>query len=134
MATFGILGEQVFAQLTGPAGAVNYPAAGVLSAIIFSMSLAVRPLARRIQESEALAHQRGVDLANLSELNEYIVQHLRESIVVVDGTTGFGSATRAPPACSARGTAATASRSGSVLADLADYVRAGGGSSTAART
>ena len=51
MATFGILGEQVFAQVTGAADAVNYPAAGVLSAIIFSMSLAVRPLARRIQES-----------------------------------------------------------------------------------
>jgi two-component system sensor histidine kinase PilS (NtrC family) len=85
MATFGILGEQVFAQLTGPAGAINYPAAGVLSAIIFSMSLAVRPLARRIQESEALARQRGVDLQNLSELNEYIVQHLRESIIVIDG-------------------------------------------------
>ncbi len=85
MATFGILGEQVVVQLTGDAGAVNYPAAGVLSAIIFSMSLAVRPLARRIQESEALARQRGVDLQNLSELNEYIVQHLRESIIVVDG-------------------------------------------------
>ena len=84
LATFGILGEQVFAQFTGDAAAVNYPAAGVLSAIIFSMSLAVRPLARRIQESEALARQRGVDLQNLSELNEYIVQHLRESIVVVD--------------------------------------------------
>ena len=85
MATFGILGEQVFAQFTAAADAVNYPAAGVLSAIIFSMSLAVRPLARRIQESEALARQRGVDLQNLSELNEYIVQHLRESIVVLDG-------------------------------------------------
>ena len=85
MATFGILGEQVFTQFTGAAAAVNYPAAGVLSAIIFSMSLAVRPLARRIQESEALARQRGVDLQNLSELNEYIVQHLRESIVVLDG-------------------------------------------------
>ena len=85
MATFGILGEQVFTQFTGAADAVNYPAAGVLSAVIFSMSLAVRPLARRIQESEALARQRGVDLQNLSELNEYIVQHLRESIVVLDG-------------------------------------------------
>ena len=85
MATFGILGEQIFTQFTGAMNAVNYPAAGVLSAIIFSISLAVRPLARRIQESEALARQRGVDLQNLSELNEYIVQQLRESIVVVDG-------------------------------------------------
>ena len=85
IATFAILGEQVFSQVTGMTAGVNYPAAGVLSAIIFSMSLAATPLARRIQESEALARQRGVDLKNLSELNEYIVQHLRESIVVVDG-------------------------------------------------
>jgi len=84
IATFAILGEQVVAQAVGLHDAVNYPAAGVLSAIVFSMSLAVRPLSRRIQESEALARQRGVDLQNLSELNEYIVQHLRESIVVVD--------------------------------------------------
>ena len=84
IATFAILGEQVLAQFSGAVDAVNYPAAGVLSAVVFSISLAVSPLARRIQESEALARQRGVDLQNLSELNEYIVQHLRESIIVVD--------------------------------------------------
>ena len=83
-ATFAILGEQVFTQFSGTGGITNYPYAGLLSAVIFSMSLAVRPLSRRIQMSEALAQQRGVDLKNLSELNEYIVQHLRESIVVVD--------------------------------------------------
>ena len=84
LATFAILGEQLFTQIAYPEIPANYPAAGLLSAIVFSMSLAARPLARRIQESEALARQRGVDLQNLSELNEYIVQHLRESIIVVD--------------------------------------------------
>jgi len=82
VATFAILGSEVFTGVTG--STTNYPAAGLLCAIIFSMALAARPLARRIQMSEALARQRGVDLKNLSELNEYIVQHLRESIVVVD--------------------------------------------------
>jgi two-component system sensor histidine kinase PilS (NtrC family) len=48
------------------------------------MALATRPLGRRIQASEALARQRGIDLRNLSQLNEYIVQHLRESIIVID--------------------------------------------------
>ncbi|MDH3416956.1 MAG: ATP-binding protein, partial [Gammaproteobacteria bacterium] len=62
----------------------NYPAAGILSAIIFAMALAARPLGKHIQASEALARQRGVDLRNLSELNGYIVQHLRESIIVID--------------------------------------------------
>ena len=56
----------------------------MVGAIILAISMSARPLARRIQVSEDLARQRGVDLANLSELNEYIVQHLRESIVVID--------------------------------------------------
>ena len=84
IATFAILGQQVLAQLSNVPTDANYPAAGILSAVIFAMALATRPLGRRIQASEALARQRGVDLQNLSELNEYIVQHLRESIIVID--------------------------------------------------
>jgi len=84
IATIAVLGEQLFSQIGGVSDTSNFSAAGVLGAIIFAISLAARPLARRIQFSEALARQRGVDLANLSELNEYIVQHLRESIVVID--------------------------------------------------
>ena len=83
-ATFAILGEQIYTQLTSVSITPNYPAAGILSGVIFALALAAQPLARRIQASEALARQFGVDLQNLSELNEYIVQHLRESIVVLD--------------------------------------------------
>ena len=85
VATFAVLGEQLYSQLSGASAQANYPAAGIVSAIIFAMALATRPLGRRIQASEALARQRGVDLRNLSQLNEYIVQHLRESIIVLDG-------------------------------------------------
>lgn len=84
LATFAVLGEQIFVQLSSSAAEPNYSAAGVLCAIIFAVALATQPLARRISASEALARQYGVDLQNLSELNQYIVQHLRESIVVVD--------------------------------------------------
>jgi len=84
MATIAILGEQVFSQIAGAATSSDLRAAGILGAIIFAISLATRPLAKRIQATEALARHRGVDLANLSQLNQYIVQHLRESIVVVD--------------------------------------------------
>jgi two-component system sensor histidine kinase PilS (NtrC family) len=84
LATFAILGEQIYSQLTGITSTANYPAAGIVSAVIFAMAVATRPLGRRIQASEALARQRGVDLRNLSQLNEYIVQHLRESIIVID--------------------------------------------------
>lgn len=84
VATIAVLGEQFFSQIGGVSDTSNYSAAGILGAIIFAIALAARPLSRRIEFSEALARQRGVDLANLSELNEYIVQHLRESIVVID--------------------------------------------------
>mgnify|MGYP007017149566 CR=1 FL=1 len=56
VATFSILGEEFLSQLGGYSA--SYPAAGLLCAIIFAMALAVRPLARRIQASEALARQR----------------------------------------------------------------------------
>jgi two-component system sensor histidine kinase PilS (NtrC family) len=86
IATFFILGEQFYTQISDLNTIANYPAAGILSGVIFALALATQPLARRIRTSEALAHQFGVDLKNLSELNEYIVQHLRESIVVVDSS------------------------------------------------
>jgi two-component system sensor histidine kinase PilS (NtrC family) len=85
LATFAILGEQAYAQVTSLTSVANYPAAGVLSGIIFAIAMVTQPLARRIRATEEMARQFGVDLKNLSELNEYIVQHLRESIVVVDG-------------------------------------------------
>jgi two-component system sensor histidine kinase PilS (NtrC family) len=122
IATLAILGEQLFSQIAGVSDASNFTAAGVLGAIIFAISLAARPLARRIQFSEALAHQRGVDLANLSELNEYIVQHLRESIVVVDADNRI----RLINASAARLLGAASDchgiQIGNVSADLATYV------------
>jgi two-component system sensor histidine kinase PilS (NtrC family) len=65
-------------------GSAEYAPAGILGAVIFVITGVVQLLRRRIVETEALAEQRGVDLQNLVELNEYIIQHLRESIVVVD--------------------------------------------------
>jgi len=84
LATFAILGQQLAAQLLAMAAPTNYPAAGILSGVIFAIALVAQPLARRIQASEELVHQFGLDLKNLSELNQYIVKHLRESIVVID--------------------------------------------------
>jgi two-component system sensor histidine kinase PilS (NtrC family) len=84
LATFAVLGEQIYAQLNDVQITFNYPAAGVLCAIVFAMATAAQPLARRIQASEALVRKFGIDLQNISELNDYIVQHLRESIVVLD--------------------------------------------------
>ncbi len=42
------------------------------------------PIADRLRQSEALVRRQEIDLANLEQLSHYIVQHLRESILVVD--------------------------------------------------
>lgn len=121
-ATFAILGEQIYSQLGEAAIKANYPAAGILSAIIFAIAVATLPLGRRIQASEALARQRGVDLRNLSQLNEYIVQHLRESIIVIDA----GDEIRLSNASASRLLGATEVVSGlplgRVFEPLAEYV------------
>jgi len=84
IAALAILGEQAASFISGHSPANAFLPAGVLGAIIFSIASVANPLARRLQESEALARQRGIDLANMAQLNDYIIQHLRESIVVVD--------------------------------------------------
>jgi two-component system sensor histidine kinase PilS (NtrC family) len=84
LAALVLLLEQTFAQLQGMTTGAQYAPAGILGAVIFVITAVVQLLRRRIVETEALAEQRGLDLRNLVELNEYIIQHLRESIVVVD--------------------------------------------------
>jgi two-component system sensor histidine kinase PilS (NtrC family) len=62
----------------------DYTAAGVLGVVLFSIALSLWPVASRLRESEALVRRQEVDLANLAQLSQYIVQHLRESILVID--------------------------------------------------
>jgi len=83
VAVLGILVEQYLTVLQNNASVSDTTSAGVLGGILMFVAFAVQPLARRIQESEDLARRRGIDLENLNQLNEYIIQNLRESIVVV---------------------------------------------------
>jgi two-component system sensor histidine kinase PilS (NtrC family) len=70
--------------LQGAAINADYLITGLTGASLFAITLLAVPFANRLRESEALAKQREIDLANLNELNEFIVRHLRESILVVD--------------------------------------------------
>ena len=83
-ASLMLLVQQITSHVGGNATAVDYPTAGVIGAILFLMALGAAPIARRLRESEALVRRQEIDLANLAQLSQYIVQHLRESILVVD--------------------------------------------------
>jgi two-component system sensor histidine kinase PilS (NtrC family) len=84
IAALALLLQQVALQLSGEAATNDYLLAGVLGTVLFLVALSVRPLANRLRESEALVRRQEVDLANMAQLSQYIVQHLRESILVVD--------------------------------------------------
>ena len=84
VAALGVLVQQVFVTLEDSTPTTDYTAAGVLGVVLFSIALSLWPVASRLRESEALVRRQEVDLANLAQLSQYIVQHLRESILVID--------------------------------------------------
>jgi two-component system sensor histidine kinase PilS (NtrC family) len=84
IAALALLTQQGFTVLATHGDPGDFAAAGIVGALIFIVTLAVGPLANSLRESEELVRQRELDVANMAELNQFIVQHLRESILVVD--------------------------------------------------
>jgi two-component system sensor histidine kinase PilS (NtrC family) len=84
IAAIAILADTIWQQLGGKSDINSYATAGLLGTVLFVTAGAASLAAGRMRESEALVRQKDVDLANLAELSQYIVQHLRESLLVVD--------------------------------------------------
>ena len=84
IATIMVLGEQTLAIVYGTAEQTGYTQAGIIGIILFAAALGGSFVGHRLRESEALAEQRGLDLANLSEINDYVIQHMRSGVLVVD--------------------------------------------------
>jgi two-component system, NtrC family, sensor histidine kinase PilS len=84
VAALGILLQQIAAVAFGPAPWSDFPLAGMQGAVVFLVALMAWPVSTRLRESEALVRRAVLDLANLAQVSQYIVQHLRESILVVD--------------------------------------------------
>ena len=84
VAAIGVLVQQIFSGLLQVTPSTDYITAGVFGAVLFGIAFALLPVANRLRESEALVRRQELDLANLAQLSQYIVQHLRESLLVVD--------------------------------------------------
>ncbi len=82
-ATLALLGERSYSQLIDQIS-VNYTQAGLLGATFFAVALLSAALNRRLKESEQLAEQRGIDLANLAQLNQHVMQLLQSGVLVID--------------------------------------------------
>lgn len=83
LAVLAVLFEHSYSFLSRDFDGSGYTQAGLLGATFFATALLAQVLAARIRESEALAAQRGLDLANMDQLNEYIIQQLQSGVLVV---------------------------------------------------
>ena len=84
VAALAVLVQQVFAAVTEGAPTADYVTAGFYGLVLFGLTLLTWPVANRLRESEALLRRQVLDLANMAQLSQYVVQHLRESILVID--------------------------------------------------
>lgn len=85
LASLGLLAQAGHEALHASFRPSEVTSAGLLGLSIFAATLVALVTARHVRATEALAVQRGIDLANLTRLNEQVIQHLQSGILVVDG-------------------------------------------------
>jgi len=85
IATLAVLAEQLFSDLAGAQLQTAYTHAGLLGVAYFAIALLAHQLALRLHESERLISRQEVDLANLQQVNDYVVRQLQTGVVVLDG-------------------------------------------------
>jgi len=84
LGTFAVLAETIYSQISDAFAETAYTQAGLLGASFFALALLAHRLGRRATESQELADQRGSDLANLAQLNDFVIQQMRTGILVID--------------------------------------------------
>ncbi len=87
IATLLILAEHIYTQFGDPTISTDYRQAGLLGAAFFATALLAHALAKRVKESEALAAKRGIDLANMEQLTQYVIQQMQTGVAVIDNDT-----------------------------------------------
>jgi two-component system sensor histidine kinase PilS (NtrC family) len=84
LASMLVMADYVVARVTTAAGrplaeAVMFAVTYLAAAVLFHL------LGRQMSQSAALAERRGVELANLAEINELVIRRMRTGVLVVDG-------------------------------------------------
>lgn len=84
LATIAILGEETWRNLHYPLYDDSFLPPALLCIASFAVAWLAHRLASLAQASQKLAEQRGLDLANLGQLNQRILQDTSEGVLVVD--------------------------------------------------
>lgn len=82
--TVALILQELYGSFTGVIANTAFSQAGLLGIALFATAFLAMTLAKRASESAALAEKRGIDLANLAQLNEHLINRIEAGIVVVD--------------------------------------------------
>jgi two-component system sensor histidine kinase PilS (NtrC family) len=85
LATLAVITQQLYSELYVGTQAGTYTQAGLLGLTYFAFALLAHVLTRRLRETERIAARRKVDIADLSKLNEYVIQRMTMGVVAIDG-------------------------------------------------
>lgn len=84
IATIFLLLQETYSLFTINHYSAQYSQAGLLSMAYFAVAWLAHQLAKHTLASEQLANERGIDLANMSQVNQLVIQALQEGVLVVD--------------------------------------------------
>jgi two-component system sensor histidine kinase PilS (NtrC family) len=84
LASLAVLLEQTYEVLSHAESSTHYIQASLLSIGYFATAWLGHTLARYTQASEQLAAQREVDLANMAQVNQLVIQDMKDGVLVVD--------------------------------------------------
>jgi two-component system, NtrC family, sensor histidine kinase PilS len=84
LATIGVFLEETIKVLGPSTDRPEYLHTGLLGVGYFAVAWLAHELAQFTRQSEELAERRGVDLANLAQVNELILRDMADGVLVVD--------------------------------------------------
>ncbi len=83
LASLAVIAEQLYNHFNGIPG-VRFSQAGFLGTVFFATALLTLVLSGRARASEALAKARADELGHMAKINEYVIQHMRTGVLVLD--------------------------------------------------
>lgn len=84
IASLTILADQVYSDLNNIFETTSYTYTGMLGASYLAIALVSYVLAKRSEQILQLADRQQQTIANLEELNQYIIQHLQSGIIITN--------------------------------------------------
>jgi two-component system, NtrC family, sensor histidine kinase PilS len=83
IAALAVIAEQLFSHFNGNFS-VRFSQAGFLGIVFFATAILTLVLSGRARASEELAQARADELGHMAMINEYVIQHMRTGVLVLD--------------------------------------------------